>query len=99
MTTDPETLALQYQTHVKRVMLTNDKVKNGWINVVRLFQGYVDTHDPRFLQDAIRACNQHSEDMQEWAEAQRSVYEDVEKLWDAVMKKAPPDSGADGGGE
>jgi len=96
--TDPETLALQYQTHVRRLDNETARLTEDWGRVVNLINAYLVGGDVGMLRQVIAVSEAHNETISAWRDALADVHIDTGKLWDAVMKKAPPDSGADGGG-
>lgn len=97
--TDPETLTMQYQTHVRRLDNETMRLTEEWARVIRLINAYLVGGDVGMLRQVIAVSEAHNETIAEWREALTNVHIDTGKLWDAVIKKAPPDSGADVGGE
>ena len=89
MTTDPETLALQYRTHVRRLDNETTRLTEEWARVIRLINAYLVGGDVGMLRQVIAVSEAHNETIAAWRDALADVHIDTGKLWDAVMENKP----------
>jgi uncharacterized protein (UPF0335 family) len=87
--TDPETLAIQYQTHVRRLDNETARLTEEWARVIRLINAYLVGGDVGMLRQVIAVSEAHNETIAEWRDALADVHIDTGKLWDAVMENKP----------
>ena len=95
--TDPETLAIQYQTHVKRHEKSMLRVIGLWMEMTdKFYQFRVLGVNSAWL-EAWEAGDKLNREFANLLEAYAEIYTDMGQLWDAVIGKGQHENTSDTG--